>query len=158
MADGVFSLRPATPDDLTRLAEMERQIMSAPWPREAIAAHLSSPVGRAVIACLDGCPAGYLLTQVIPPEFEILRVGVLPAFRRRGCGEGMLAACFADLAAGGCTDGYLEVRASNAPAIALYRRVGFAPCGLRPRYYRNPAEDAVCMTVRLTADKPAKDE
>ena len=144
-----LTFRPATAEDAELLAEMERQTIAHPWPLSAVASHLTSPVGEGLLLLCGGRPAGYLLLRVIPPEFEVLRVGVLPSLRRRGLGQALLRRALLDLHDRGCTDGYLEVRVSNAAALALYRRLGWVGCGARPRYYTDPVEDALCMRLRL---------
>ena len=75
-------------------------------------------------------------------EAELLRIAVDPAHRGEGLGRTLLEACQADLVAAGMTRLFLEVRASNHGAIALYRACGWKPCGHRPAYYPD-GEDAV---------------
>ncbi len=77
-------------------------------------------------------------------------MGVLPEFKRRGFGGCLLGGVLASLPAAGVASCYLEVRASNRPAIALYTRHGFAPDRVRRGYYDSPPEDAVCMSRRLS--------
>jgi ribosomal protein S18 acetylase RimI-like enzyme len=74
-------------------------------------------------------------------EAELLRVAVDPAHRGGGLGRRLLEACQQELAEEGLVNLFLEVRASNAAAIALYRACGWKACGLRPRYYPD-GEDA----------------
>lgn len=95
-----------------------------------------------------------MLYTVIPPEWEILRVATHPDFRRRGIGRALMERLHADVEAAGCTDGFLEVRASGTAAQALYEETGYRKTGIRRRYYRAPTEDAVLMH-RQTCDTPA---
>ncbi|MBQ2119039.1 MAG: ribosomal protein S18-alanine N-acetyltransferase, partial [Clostridia bacterium] len=90
-------------------------------------------------------------------ECDITDVAVLPAYRRRGIAAALLRELFTRLRAGGTRHVYLEVRESNAPAIALYRSFAFSPCGRRKRYYTAPEEDAVVMRLDLSGD-PARDD
>ena len=86
---------------------------------------------------------------MLAPEGELLRIGVHPAHRRRGVG-GALMRCFLNEAAKrGCTEIFLEVRADNEGAIALYHMLGFEQVGIRRRFYRAPIEDALVMIKRL---------
>ena len=72
-----------------------------------------------------------------------------PAARRKGVGAALLAGALAALKAEGADQCFLEVRAANAPALALYRRLGFASAGVRRGFYRDPPDDAVVMTLTL---------
>jgi len=107
-----------------------------------------------LVPLLSRHPVGFILYQVIPPEAEILDMGVLPEFKRCGFGGCLLRAALAGLSAAGVTACHLEVRASNRPAIALYTRHGFAPDRIRRGYYASPPDDALCMAWRL-AGPPA---
>ncbi|WP_306591350.1 N-acetyltransferase [Geothrix sp. 21YS21S-4] len=75
-------------------------------------------------------------------EAELLRIAVAPEARGQGLGRVLLEVCQRELAAEGLVRLFLEVRPSNAPALRLYQRCGWEPCGLRPRYYSN-GEDAL---------------
>lgn len=75
-------------------------------------------------------------------EAELLRIAVDPAHRGEGLGRQLLEACLADLAAQGMTRCFLEVRAANRAAIALYQACGWVPCGRRVAYYPD-GEDAL---------------
>ncbi len=81
-------------------------------------------------------------------EGEITNVAVLPVYRRCGIAEGMLTRLLEESRAEGVDDFTLEVRSGNVPAIRLYERLGFVSEGTRPRFYRNPQEDALIMWLR----------
>ena len=72
----------------------------------------------------------------------MMNVAVHPDFRRRGIGQMLVTALADELKQAGNRCLTLEVRASNAPAIAMYQKLGFEQVGLRKNYYRNPREDA----------------
>ena len=72
----------------------------------------------------------------------MMNVAVHPDFRRQGIGQMLVAALADELKQAGNRCLTLEVRASNAPAIAMYQKLGFEQVGLRKNYYRNPREDA----------------
>ena len=77
---------------------------------------------------------------------------VEPGFRRRGLARLLLSRAIAYARAAGAFCMTLEVRESNTPAIALYRSFGFVPVGLRPRYYHDPEENALLMTLLLSEE------
>jgi ribosomal-protein-alanine N-acetyltransferase len=76
---------------------------------------------------------------------ELEGVFVDRAYRRQGIGSALVAACIAWAANAGATTVRLEVRASNAPALALYHRYGFSTTGVRRAYYSVPVEDALLL-------------
>jgi ribosomal-protein-alanine N-acetyltransferase len=113
------------------------------WSRESLVDSASR--GIALVAELDGSIAGILVGRIAVDEFEILNLAVGKLWRRRGAGASLVAAALERAKSGGANKAYLEVRASNEAAIALYERMGFRVCGRRPNYYRDPVEDAVLL-------------
>ena len=135
-----FRLAEAGPEAAEEIAAAERAIFTDGWSAASVRETLASPICRALtVRTREGGLAAYCLTGVIPPEGEILRVATLPPYRRLG-----LAAALLTEAARGLTL-FLEVRAGNAPAVALYRGLGFSEVGRREGYYRNPPDDALLM-------------
>ena len=96
-----------------------------------------------------GLLAGFAAFQLAGGEASLDTLAVAPALRRQGGGRCLLRAALAALAAQGAGCCFLEVRPSNAPAIALYQGLGFAAVGRRPGFYRAPAEDALVMRCPL---------
>ncbi|HYL10986.1 MAG TPA: ribosomal protein S18-alanine N-acetyltransferase [Candidatus Acidoferrales bacterium] len=92
---------------------------------------------------------GFVITRCASDELEILQLGTAPEFRRQGVASALLAAAFVAAASQGVRRAFLEVRASNAPAISLYQAAGFHLTGRRPNYYSAPAEDGLRMTCDL---------
>jgi ribosomal-protein-alanine N-acetyltransferase len=103
--------------------------------------------GLAWAAELNGRMAGILIGRVAADEFEILNLAVGKECRRRGVATELVGAAIEYACLGGVRQSYLEVRASNEGAIALYARLGFHVCGRRPNYYSHPAEDAVLLVL-----------
>lgn len=97
----------------------------------------------------SGLLAGLAAFQLAGGEASLDTLAVAPALRRRGVGRCLLRAALESLAAQGAGCCFLEVRLSNAPAIALYQSLGFAAVGRRPGFYRAPAEDALIMRCPL---------
>jgi ribosomal-protein-alanine N-acetyltransferase len=111
-----------------------------------------APLQRSfLVITLDGMVAGFAvytqLQSVFPPEVELESLAVAVAYRRRGLAGALLRAVTAAVTALGAEYLVLEVRASNAAALALYRAVGFQGTGIRRAYYTAPAEDAVLMQL-----------
>jgi ribosomal-protein-alanine N-acetyltransferase len=89
---------------------------------------------------------GYALGWMLAGEGELLRIAVRPSHRGRGLGRQLLQSFLQHPAAADAEQIFLEVRADNAPARALYERVEFTAVGRRPRYYRDGA-DAILYTL-----------
>lgn len=132
----------ATKENTANIALIERACFSIPWTEQSIAESLGSDSTYFNIAYADGEPAGYMSMQVCCDEGDIMRVAVLPQFRRFGIGRALLAKCFEDNAFHAV---FLDVRENNTPAIKLYESFGFEKIGLRKNYYANPTENAVMM-------------
>ena len=113
------------------------------WSMESLLESASR--GIALVAELDGSVAGILVGRAAADEFEILNLAVGKEWRRRGMGARLVEAALDRARSTGTKQVYLEVRASNRPAIALYEGIGFRECGRRPNYYRDPDEDAVLL-------------
>ena len=92
---------------------------------------------------------GFLVMRTAADESEILNLAVEPERRRQGIASALLAAAIEACRAAGAKSVYLEVRESNAVAIAFYRSSGFEPTGRRARYYQDPPEAAVVMSQAL---------
>ena len=104
-----------------------------PWSEKEFSALLNDPACDLITR--DG---GFALIRTIVSETELLTLAVDPDHRRKGIGQAILSQAI-DLARGRESDQFfLEVAANNAPAIALYERLGFARIGLRRNYYRKP--------------------
>ena len=88
---------------------------------------------------------GYIGSQTVLDESDMMNVAVHPDYRRRGIAEALVLALADELATHSSRSLALEVRESNAPAIALYEKLGFVQIGLRKNYYRNPKEDALIL-------------
>ena len=140
-------IRPATEGDLASLALLETRVFPVPWSEAALASHLGAGHALTLLLLEDGNPVGYLLAGFSPPEGELYRIAVLPDRRRRGYGRRLLDALFRAAEEREVYTLYLEVRESNAAAIALYRSAGFREIFLRENYYRDPREAALVMTI-----------
>lgn len=146
---GELTVREAREGDLASLLLIERTASHDPWGERAILSQLSCPVGISLV-CLEGdALLGSLYLSLCAPEGEVLALAVLPAHRRRGVGRLLLEEGMKMLKSGGACVLYLDVRASNAPAFALYSSLGFRVCGQRRGFYSAPKEDAILMEKEL---------
>ena len=119
------------------------------------AQELARPHALLWVAREDGGlpPVGFLLAWLLGGDLEILTVAVAQARRRAGIGAALVEATTAEARARRCERVLLEVRASNAAALALYRSAGFTEDGLRRGYYSDPTEDAVLMSCSMKVGK-----
>mgnify|MGYP002685288584 CR=1 FL=1 len=139
---------PMTADHLDALEQLERTCFSRPWSRKMLAEELDNECAAFLVAedAATGEAVGYAGLLVAADEGYITNVAVFPEQRRRGI-AGQLLQVFLNFAeANRLAFLTLEVRASNAPAIALYRKHGFQTVGQRRNYYQKPDEDALLMT------------
>jgi len=135
---------------LPRLAELEAAAFADPWSPEMLAAELTHTGSVVLVAGAgDGrAPGGYACFRLGAGEAELLRVAVAPEARGRGLARRLIAAGFERLRAVGVTSCFLEVRPANASALAVYRALGFEPCGRRRAYYRD-GSDALVLRREL---------
>jgi ribosomal-protein-alanine N-acetyltransferase len=144
-------IRRATPADAACLAAIDAESNSWPWSAQAFQDSLARGVALLSLGSTSEAE-GFVLYSVIADECEILLVGVRPAARRRGVARRLLGEALRQAAVAGATRCFLEVRESNAPAIALYSTAGFRIDARRKGYYRNVdgAEDALLMSCALS--------
>lgn len=145
-------LRVATLDDLQSLVDLEAVTFPEdPWTPFMLADELSSPASRYWIATNEaGDPVGYGGVKVGGDQADVMTIGVAPHARGRGVGRAILDALLDWARQVGAAEIFLDVRPSNEGAIALYNSRGFVEIGRRPRYFRNPVEEAVEMRAPLT--------
>ena len=145
-------IRAMAAEDLDRVVVLAADSEAPRWTRSdyerILFAEPSDPLQRcSLVALAGGNLAGFAVATWLQqePSAELEGVFVDRVYRRQGIGGALVAACLAWAAGTGATTIRLEVRASNAAALALYRRHGFATIGVRPAYYSVPLEDAVLL-------------
>ena len=134
---------------VTQVAELEKRCFPDPWSERSIASELSNQLALWLVAEDNGVVAGYIGSQTVPDESDMMNVAVHPDYRRRGIAEALVNTLCDALKERGSVSLTLEVRASNEPAKALYEKLGFEKVGRRPNYYRNPKEDALILKKML---------
>ena len=133
------------PSHVAQIAELEKICFSDPWSERSIASELDNKLAFWLVAMEGENVAGYIGSQTVMDETDMMNVAVHPDFRRRGIAEALVNGLVDALKTQGSHCLTLEVRASNAPAIALYEKLGFSEIGRRKNYYRNPREDALIL-------------
>jgi len=145
-----LQFRPMVEADLPAVVSIERSSQYTPWTernfRDALA------VGNlCLLAHCDDRIAGMAVLQIGGGDAELLTMAIQPELRRRGIGRELLAEVVVRAIGYGAEAMWLEVRCSNAAAIALYRAAGFVEVGSRKDYYRTATgrEDALMMRLGL---------
>jgi len=130
-------------EDLDSVLAIESLSFSSPWSRGSFEAELLKPFGVPLVCTTGGEIAGYIVAWRIEDELHIANLAVHPARRRKGIADSLLRRVLE--AESDARWIGLEVRASNAPARALYRKFGFREAGIRKGYYADKGEDAIVM-------------
>jgi ribosomal-protein-alanine N-acetyltransferase len=132
-ADCEVLIRPAHSAELGELAAVEQAAHAHPWSASQLAQSLRDDM--VLVLQQDVRIVAFSVLQTVLDEATLLDIAVLPECRRRGFARRLLQHAFAALRERGCRRCFLEVRASNAAAIALYRHMGFVFDGVRRNYY-----------------------
>ena len=130
---------------VAQVAALEKQCFSDPWSESSVASELSNPLSAWLVAMDGDVLAGYVGSQSVMGESDMMNIAVDAHYRRQGIAQALVEALVAQLKEKGNHSLTLEVRISNQPAIALYEKLGFEQVGKRPNYYRNPKEDALIL-------------
>ena len=130
---------------VSHVAELEKICFSDPWSEKSVASELENDLACWLVAVEEDRVAGYVGSQTVMDETDIMNIAVHPDFRRKGIAEELVNALVHRLRNRGSRCLTLEVRASNEPACKLYEKLGFSQIGRRPNYYRNPREDALIL-------------
>lgn len=137
-------------EDLPEVLGIESLSFSEPWTEEMFLHELSAEgVAHVLVARADDGSGprivGFLCAWIVAGELHINNIAVHPGYRRRGVASQLLEEMLRRAKVMGAKAGYLEVRASNEAANALYQRYGFRQIGRRRNYYERPREDAIVM-------------
>lgn len=130
---------------VSQVAQLEQLCFSMPWSENSIRYELTNPLALWLVAVEGDVVVGYVGSQSVMGEADMMNLAVLPDYRRQGVGEMLVKRLVEKLTANAVSSLTLEVRASNSGAIELYNKLGFAQVGRRPNYYKNPKEDALIL-------------
>jgi ribosomal-protein-alanine acetyltransferase len=97
----------------------------------------------------SGRVVGFAIASLVAPQAELESIVIAAAEQGRGIGKKLMTAMAEELSAAAVSEALLEVRASNQRALAFYSSTGWRESGRRPRYYAEPEEDAVLMSLAL---------
>lgn len=148
----------AGPERSAELAEMHGMLFKPGWSQSSLVEMLSHPGSTAFLARVrDGAdalpePAGFVVGQIAADEAEILTVGVLPRWQRRGVGTLLVEGLARAVKRAEARRLFLEVAADNQAAFELYRALGFTAVGMRKGYYDQAGgepKDALVLALPL---------
>lgn len=146
-----LTIRPFRPNDSPTIVRILRgSAEAAQWPAESYATLAASPSGILLVCEVSAQVIGFLAARQAADEAEILNIAIHKHFRRQGAASALVIAALDKFERADVVRVFLELRASNIAAQALYQRHGFVCSGTRTAYYRDPPEDALCMMKKLS--------
>ena len=135
-----------TSDHVAQVAELERICFGTEaWSEKSVASELNNPLSFWLVAVDGDRVAGYVGSQTVLDESDMMNVAVHPDYRKQGIATALIVGLVEELRKKGSHCLTLEVRASNENAISLYKKLDFQEVGRRKNYYRNPREDALIL-------------
>ena len=146
-------------DDLARVAELSNEVFPASheaanrYDEVSLREELVRSIARLFVVEAEGEIEGFFVGWLVADELQVLSIGVAGAARRRGVGSSFLRIVLEEAQAEGATTATFELRDDNAPALGLYRRLGFCEVGRRGRYYADGTA-AVLMQYDYAASAP----
>ncbi len=138
-------------DAVERLFLLSQQVGLNSWTLEHYSSELDKQGGFALVLSKSQQDCAYLISSSLAGDVELLQMGVLHSFRRQGLARILMHKFLHHCHSVQAERVFLEVRSSNAAAIALYLQVGFIQDGVRKAYYSNPVEDALLMSKKVYA-------
>lgn len=143
-----YYIRKMTAEDVPAVAKLDQLAFTLPWTERSFHFEVTSnPASRCWVAEQAGLIVGVVVAWLLVDEVHIATIATHPDFRRQGIAQALLAHVLKSGAQEGAVSSFLEVRASNIAAQAMYRKFGYEETGRRPRYYKDNGEDAILMTL-----------
>ena len=143
------AIRRIDENDIEAVASLEAEIFPDPWSAKSIKETYEQNHALILGAYKEETLIGYVIFYYVLDEGEIARIAVSPQYRRQGVADQIFAGLLDFCAEKSIERILLDVRISNEPAIAFYRKSGFAEDGIRKNFYENPKEDALLMSVSV---------
>jgi ribosomal-protein-alanine N-acetyltransferase len=141
-------IRRMTLEDVPAVHAIDLLSFSLPWSERSFRFEVAeNPAARGWVAETEGRVVAMLVLWFIVDEAHIATIAVHPDFRRQGIGEQILLHALLAVQSEGARRAFLEVRAGNTEAQAMYRKYGFVVDGVRPKYYKDNNEDAILMSL-----------
>ncbi len=153
------SLLWAEPAMAGEIASMHKMLFDPAWDEEELRKMLVDPCASALIAKVrlrhigPPAPAGFVIARIVADEAEILSIGVIQPFQRRGIGEFLIDGLLRAAKSAGARSLFLEVADDNVAAKQLYDATGFKQVGCRKDYYKRrdgTSADALTLSVDLS--------
>ena len=130
---------------VSQIADLEKICFNDPWSENSIASELDNRLSHWLVALDDEKVVGYVGSQTVLGETDMMNIAVHPAYRKQGIATELIEALIQVLKERGSHSLMLEVRESNASARNLYDKLGFVQVGRRPNYYTKPKEAALIL-------------
>lgn len=146
-----FSIRPAAEEDLSKIIELEKKCYPFPWTLEAFRMEFTKPFSNFLVLTddeTDSVIAGYIVYWLMFDECHILNVATDPEWRGLGFAEKLIRQAINSALRKDAKKVFLEVRKSNAGAIALYQKLGFFIDHIKKNFYED-GEDGYFMLLYL---------
>jgi len=144
--DGLMiKFREMVPEDAAGVEAVEKTSFAIPWSRQSFWEEAANERTCYLLALDETTIIGYAGVWILDDEAQITNVAIAPSYRGQGVGTKLMAEIMGAAKSRGAARMTLEVRPSNAAALALYAAFGFKSVGRRPHYYQDNGEDAVIM-------------
>jgi len=143
-----FEIRKMRLEDVPAVAELDRISFTLPWPERSFRFEVSeNTASRCYVADADKRIIGAVVSWLLVDELHIATLATHPDFRRQGIAQSLLIHVLRLAGQEGAVSSFLEVRAGNLAAQAMYQKFGYQQVGLRRRYYKDNDEDAILMLL-----------
>lgn len=147
-ASGVL-IRPASAEDIDSIYEIGTLCFADAWRRDTVAHDMEGSHSEYFVAEMDGKVVGYGCFWFVVDEGQLVNIGVRPEYRRQGFAEAILERGLEECRDRNMKTIFLEVRVSNSPALALYKKYNFRSLGVRKGVYDLPREDGYIMSREI---------
>ncbi len=131
--------------DIDEMLKIEKKAFIRHWNKQIFIDELSAENGHYIAISSEGKMLGYSGFRHVLDEAHITTLAVDKKQRKKGIGSTLISKLLSDAAEMKITQLFLEVRQSNAAALALYQKLGFKVIDRRREYYQHPQEDALVM-------------